>query len=225
VTAVVDEAAVFDHLFGPGRSGGTQPRRHRRSAASRIDHEVGQVLFAAIGAHAGDVHDAVGTGRGEHARHANAAADRNTRRLGGQAGDDRLANGSTGSDEVVALVLGAPPAGELVGHADEWVHAQRPGSHHRLGQTRKLGLGNFAELREEEVEHLELIDASSIPAFPSRLGRRGRSGVTLENGHVVTVVGQHHGRTQADHAAACKHDSSHCFPSRPVQTVSRCRHG
>ena len=160
--------------------------------------------------------DAVGTGRGQQARHGNASAHRDPWRVGGPRGDDRFADGTARGHQVVPLVSGAPTAGELVGHADERVHPQRTGGHHCLGQTGKLGLCDFSELREEEVEELELVDAPSIPALPCRVGRRWWGGVTFEDGHVVTVIGQHHGRTEADYAAANKHDSSHCFPSRPV---------
>ena len=60
VTAVVDEAAVLDHLVRARRTGVAQPRGHRDRRPPGIDDEIGRDLLAVLGADAGDVDDAVG---------------------------------------------------------------------------------------------------------------------------------------------------------------------
>src|SRR3954471_1521090 len=105
MAAVVDEPGVLRLLDRRPGADGVEPPGERRTATGRVDDEVGDHLFAGLGADADNVRYA-GQGRsaGEESGHGDTAADLEARRRLGEAGHDRFEHRAATGDGFVDLV-------------------------------------------------------------------------------------------------------------------------
>ena len=184
---------------------GEQPGQDR-APAHDVDDEVRGQRPAALVADAGDPQTAVGPLRGQRG-HGHAAADLDARLLVGGAREHVLERGPPrggGDEPLVARSHGA--VGDRLRQAGHQVEPQAAGVLERGQHIGQLGGEHGAPARVDEVRLAELRDAGAGPPVPREHGGLGHGrGITLQDGHAMTVARQHHCRGEAARSGA-EHD-------------------
>ncbi len=148
----VDEPAVVGLIDRPAGANRLQPVGERGTAAAGVHHEVGDDALAGVGHHPDDVGDVTvrRLGGGEPA-HGDAAADLDSRLVGGEAGEGRLDHGAAPGDLLEAFVAVAPPTGYFGGSERDRVDAQGARGVEGTEQVGELPLRDLSEPGEEIV--------------------------------------------------------------------------
>ena len=151
-------------------------------------------------------------GPGQQALDGHPAPDGEPRGGLGRRGQHRLHDRSTAGEHLVVGVRGPEPAGQLDGGVGDGVEARRTGVVEGARHVGQLALELDAHAGLEEVQEAELVDPAPLPGVPG-LGGSGRwCGVALEDGDLVPVAGEQHGRCQSGDAPTRDHHVGHRSP-------------
>ena len=165
--------------------------RQRGAPAHHVHHQFGADLLAGLGAHAAHVRHA-GPGRPPEAQPGDRRAppDRHTRMGGGHCGQGRFDQRSPPGEHLDVAILRALGASDELGDSQEGVVALPSSRLDGLSYLGQLGFEDGAVAGHEEVGEPELVDAPAAPFVPGVERGWRRVGVTLEDRHLVAVLGQ-----------------------------------